>query len=153
MNKLFILLLLTGCGKNISDFLNKDDEPYKVSNTDPIFNKYVESFERNFKVKVNVPIVFKPIDNMYAGVCYTWTNYREVNINKSLWKHFTEEQKEQLIFHELGHCVGDLPHDNVHVNNCPKSVMRSFMFSEFEIANCYLPNKNSYINELYNKLF
>jgi hypothetical protein len=153
MKMLLLLLFISSCGGNFTDLIYNKDMPNDPIVTDEQFRQYVDMFEQEFGITVNVPIVFKSIDKSYAGLCLVWDNdYREINISKEYWQYYTEEQREQLIFHELGHCVGNLPHDNTTVGGCPKSIMRSFMFSFFEVQNCYLPNRNEYIVDMYNKI-
>lgn len=152
---LLVCFLLVGCGlPKLSDVIDNGDKPYKVRKTDPSFYEYIERFERDFNLTVKVPVVFKALEDKYAGVCLKWQDgYREININTTYWNQYTEYQKEQLIYHELGHCVVDLKHDDDVLNGCPKSIMRSFMFSTFEIDRCYDPFRTDYIVEMYNKIF
>lgn len=152
MKRLIPLLLLISCGKSLPDFLNIKGSPVKKSKTDPAFSQFVESFSRQFNVGVKVPIVFKNIKSRYAGVCLKYSSgYREIQINPTHWKNYSLEQREQLIYHELGHCVLNRGHNDklMEANtNCPDSIMRSYMFSINEINNCYVPEYNHYMEEL-----
>jgi hypothetical protein len=146
------LLLVVGCGKNLGDMLNMGKKPYTKHNTDPTFNTYIDNFEQEFKVNVSVPVIFKELDSNKAGVCYVWSDgYREIEINSKSWPNFSEEQKEQLIFHELGHCVFNLDHDDSRLEykqECPNNIMRSYMFSQWEIDTCYIPENIHYMEVL-----
>jgi len=150
--KLLMLIVLVGCGKSIDDYFLKKAKDVKQSESDPIFREFVESFSIDYKVNVTVPVVLRSIDSQYAGVCIKYSNgYKEVQINNLYWNNLSIEQKEQLIYHELGHCVLNRGHDNSLMPSnpdCPKSIMRSYMFSRYEIENCYLPNYNYYKEEL-----
>lgn len=150
MKYLIMLLLITGCGKSIEDFIRIDNTNVKKAKTNPIFAPFIQSFEAEFNRKVRVPIVLKTIENKYAGVCLVYSNgYREIRINKNSWDQYSHEQKEQLIYHELGHCVMNKNHDNALLNNhCPNSIMRSYMFNDYEINECYLPEYNHYMDDL-----
>jgi len=140
----FILGVLVSCGHDVVE-VNHAPNP---KNTDPIFNSYVSSFESLFSVSVNTPIVFGDVGE-YAGVCYKYSSgYSEIRINENNWEFLTEKQKEQLIFHELGHCVFDREHNDNFDNGCPESIMRSYMFSQSEINDCYNPFFDDYIDEL-----
>ena len=98
---------------------------------------------------MKVPIVLKRIEQKYAGVCLVYSNgYREIQINSDYWYSYTPEQKEQLVYHELGHCVLNKEHDNTLRENCPNSIMRSYMFNTYEINECYLPEHNHYMENL-----
>ncbi len=150
--KLIPLLLLIGCGQSIQDFLNINGSPIKKAKTDPTFNPFIESFNREFGVRVSVPIVFKAIESRYAGVCLKYSSgYKEIQINSTHWNNYSLDQKEQLIYHELGHCVFNRGHNDrmMEANtNCPDSIMKSYMFSLNEINNCYVPERNHYMEEL-----
>lgn len=149
MKYLIMLLLVTGCGKNIEDFIKIGQPKFKKAKTDPIFAPFIQSFQDEFNRKVKVPIVLKTIEQRYAGVCLVYSNgYREIQINKNAWDRYSYEQKEQLIYHELGHCVFNKGHDNTTRENCPNSIMRSYMFSQYEINECYLPEYEHYMHNL-----
>lgn len=154
---LLVLLLLgwlVSCGKSAGDVIDGDGAPVPVP-TDSRFDSYVQSFEDEYGSKVTVPIVFKATERGHAGVCIKWTNgYREININKIYWDSINELQREQLIYHELGHCVLDLGHVDNHfwsfIWRCPVSIMRSWAFSSREVDKCYDREYNYYMNELFN---
>lgn len=152
MKKLIPLLFLMSCGKSIQDFLHINGSPIKKSKTDITFNKFVESFSEQFDVIINVPIIFKKINYNYAGVCIKYsTGYKEIQINSIHWENYSLEQKEQLVYHELGHCVLNRKHNDLLMEtnvNCPNSIMKSYMFSIDEINNCYIPEHNHYMEEL-----
>jgi flagellin-specific chaperone FliS len=42
--------------------------------------------------------------------------FNTIKINKRSWVALTEIQKEQLIFHELTHCLLDQDHDDLGLN-------------------------------------
>jgi hypothetical protein len=150
---LAFLILNTACGKSLSDMLNMGKKPYTKHKLDPEFLPYVQAFEQQFNIKLSVPIVFKQLHSSKAGVCYMWSDgYREIEINSTHWVNFSEEQKEQLIFHELGHCVFNLGHDDSNLEykrTCPNSIMRSSMFNQHEIDSCYVPEKTHYMENLH----
>jgi hypothetical protein len=149
------LLLVVGCGKSFSDMLDMGKKPYTKHKTDPTFSPYINSFKQEFNVNVSVPVIFKELDSNKAGVCYVWSDgYREIGINSKFWPNFSEEQKEQLIFHELGHCKFNLNHDDSRLsydNACPNSIMRSYMFSQWDIQTCYEPERNHYMEDINGK--
>lgn len=149
MKYLIMLLLITGCGKGFEDFIRMGEPKFKKAKTNPVFAPFIQSFETEFNRKVNVPIVLKTIKQDYAGVCLVYSNgYKEIQINKDAWDYYSYEQKEQLVYHELGHCVFNKDHDNTLRKNCPNSIMRSFMFNEYEINECYLPEREHYMHNL-----
>ena len=152
MKRLTPLLLLVSCGASVQDFLNIKGSPVKKSKTDPAFSQFVESFSRQIGIGVKVPVIFKKMERRYAGVCIKYSSgYKEIQINPAHWENYSLEQKEQLIYHELGHCVLNRDHNNKLMDgnaNCPDSIMRSYMFNTNEITNCYVPEYEHYMEEL-----
>lgn len=148
MEKLILLLFLVSCG-DIKDMIYKKTPAPAPKSSNAELLTYVEKFERLYGINVTVPVNFKDIEHGRAGVCYLWSSgYAEIEIDPDFWQTFTEEQREQLVFHELGHCVFKRQHDNTTTDNCPTSVMRSYMFNTLEIYQCYLPRYEYYIDEL-----
>jgi hypothetical protein len=148
-------LLGVSCGKQLSDFLNMGKTSHRKSVTDIRFEDQVIKFEKEFNVRVDVPIVFDKLDSGKAGVCSKWADgYREIQINPEHWSSYSDLEQEQLIFHELGHCVFDLKHDDsfmVAKPSCPNSVMRSYMFSAYETLQCYSPERSHYMEDINDK--
>ena len=156
MHKLLLLLLIifSGCGSSaFDDIIHKKGEGPTPATTDLKFSDYIASFEDDFSVTVNVPIVFGDITNDAVGVCKKWSNgYNEINIKLSYWDTINDKQKEQLIYHELGHCTLNLGHngESVIMNGvyCPMSIMRPWAFSSYEITKCYEYDRGHYIQEM-----
>lgn len=126
---LFILMLTVGCGSmevtsmynDTVDALTVDTVEYK--NTRTVFRQYIDQFEAEFDVEVPADIRFSFVDEpheSFAGVCsFDAWGQRSIKINKVDW--FIEgdiafgdytPMREQLMFHELAHCVLNLDHVN-----------------------------------------
>lgn len=81
-----------------------------------------------------------------------------IKIHPKRWEEFTQYAKEELIFHEMGHCIHGLSHDNgkkylVVLGKqqlCPKSLMNA---KELIGGDCYRFNRNYYIQEYKEKAF
>lgn len=123
MKKLIgLMLLLSACGTKEKAFI------------DPAFNEYVQDFEMKVGVPVNgVDIVFKPTQYPTLGVCWSGgTGNNKIEIDPTHWKKMSKYGREQLIYHELGHCVLGLKHNNgeVEINNwtVEGSIMNSYWF-------------------------
>lgn len=119
---------------------------------DPKFDSYVQLFENTYGIEVNVSIVFKDIaDEDVAGQCWYYTNRpRMIEIDTPYWNIISEAGREQLIMHELGHCVLDLDHDDRvgtvgAWNNVPLSIMNSTHFGDEPY---YSQNREYYLQEL-----
>jgi len=97
--------------------------------------------------------------NPYIGMCSYYYNYdgvyNTIRINPDYWYNISQYQKEQLMFHELAHCIYKLQHDTTIVtlrtyNNkmkCPKSIMYPILFDT-----CYNNYRTYYLEELRNKI-
>ena len=147
----FMLFSFVGCGKVLDDVFYRDDTPKKkVSHPD--FEPYIKTFEQYYG-KVSTPILYGKAeeDENWVGVCTKWlrSNYREIKVDKFYWENANELEREQLIMHELGHCELDRGHrDETLDNECPASIMRSYVFYRRELENCYDVDFDYYMEEL-----
>jgi hypothetical protein len=97
---LLSLLLLTAC----SGF-------ERTGYIDPEFILYVESFERYKGSEIrNMDIVFKDQEPPRVGICKYRGASRIIEIDPGYWERTSDYTKENLIFHELGHCDLGLGH-------------------------------------------
>lgn len=116
---------------------------------EPEFNVYVQQFEIDCNCKVNVPIKFNMLYDLgesTLGVCTIFHGMnKEIFINVKSWQYLSIQEREQLIYHELGHCALDRPHDETILENgMPKSFMYPMMFPYSKTLRSY------YLNELFN---
>lgn len=99
------------------------------------------------------------IDPDDAGVCYYGgsTILANIRINPTKWKYYSQYAKEELIFHEMGHCLYGLSHDDENtflpvlgkIKECPRSLMNSDTPVGGE---CYEYNRDYYIKEFRDKI-
>ena len=99
------------------------------------FDAYVTKFEKICHVKVNVPITLKPklvspVGVTWAGLCKSYGKYGEIEIDENYWNAYSYYGKEQLIFHELGHCVLHRPHSEEVAGTIPASIMYPIAFGD-----------------------
>jgi hypothetical protein len=146
---------------------------YQVSKEIEVYvDKFIEEAKirgREFK-KENLLAEFGTIDKV--GVCGQCSQananadkfQKKITIvkNNNCWTTASEESKEALIFHELGHCwLGRIPHnDNVFPNGSPVSIMNSsnenpYGICQYDISNngeCdKRPRRKYYIDELFDE--
>jgi hypothetical protein len=131
MNKAYILIaiLLVGCGKEKSD----QHEVY----VDSALIDYIQDFEREMEVSAgHVSAKFADLDDPNIGMCYSWSDgRREIVIDTAAWKDMSGLGKEQLMYHELGHCALDLDHNDSTVitpggNTIYGSIMNHYWFGQ-----------------------
>jgi hypothetical protein len=124
---IFLVSFLFGCVTVASDVKPRSSKTRPVNTfIDPAFVRYVEDFELAFGKFVDVYMGFEEdLDNGNHGECWRFTDgYREVVINSKGWDRMTILQRRALIFHELGHCVFDMKHDDsLKFDGCAKSLM------------------------------
>lgn len=111
-------------------------------------DKYVRSFEfeaarkdKHVKVEaITIEIVDRltDLDLSAVGICYRDAP-KLIQIKRSYWVRTTEALREELIFHELGHCI--LGKDHTEHNG----IMRSALMPNDD----YLANRESYLKELF----
>ena len=165
---LFTLLLFVGCGQRL-DHIDSNKLPPK-GGIEPTAMEYVTSFEDDYGTTVQVSVELKErLKNYCYGQygCNVFTEYlhidvdavcwssggagQRVEIKASRWDEMSDGSREQLIYHELAHCVLDQGHRNSKFKSgfkCKTSIMNEYTFSNPEINNCYLPLNNYYKDEL-----
>ena len=101
-----------------------------------------------------VPITFSDLKNNYVGVCISYIDGRkEIEIDSAFWNEAEDLIKEELIFHELGHCILNRGHDNTMVEavgypyKIPNSIMNRYVFGH---SRFYRQFHDHYIEELLN---
>ena len=159
---LFILSLsmLISCG-HVHDHV-ETDEYLGNGVIDTELTTLVSDFEQRYSVKAPNHMSIRIVDSLYQidnplvdGVCWTRAGVPElIEVRRERWDNMSEAAQEQLLFHELGHCLLGLDHRNSYGIDiftgyeCPNSIMNKFTFSEFNINNCYLPDRTYYLEEL-----
>ncbi len=164
-----ILLFSIACEKNI--------EPVSpgIYSVPAEIQPYIEAFKKEAALR-NIPINLDnlivsfegPFKKNVCGLCEQVeddANYqRTVNINRNdlCWTSESIQNREALIFHELGHCVlGRYSHkDDLLPNKSPASIMSSTLSGQYEPCKYAISgnsndcNKTSrrkyYMDELFN---
>ncbi len=93
-------LLLTGCGNGVDGVV-----------VDPAFTQYVSRFERITGTRVSVSVVSASLEHKIYGRCkrpLLLPSYVQIDIKR--WERLDEASREVILFHELGHCVLGLRH-------------------------------------------
>lgn len=87
------------------------------------------------------------LSGQLIGQCtITETGARIVEVDANYWSKATDSQKEETIFHELGHCAMGLGHNaEKNSDGCPVSIMYPYALGN---SPCYLSDKPWYYQEL-----
>jgi hypothetical protein len=104
---------------------------------------FIISFEEKCKVYTNTSVYFSKMSaKNIAGTCNFLTNV--VEIDRSYWVNLTYFEKENLIFHEYGHCALFKSHNNSMSTGKPISIMNSSLIDLMT----YLERRSEYLKEL-----
>ena len=171
LTTLFIMLLLTSCGKMTDE--NQSYEPRPNFIHDATFNPYIAKFEFVVKQQTgdasfaigDIPIVFADYNLMgnenVAGICTTYSDgKRAIEIKRSYWENINETARHVIIQHELGHCRLNRVHNDKLYRGFKLSVMHSQLiwtidhermeaFYNYELVTGDLRSFRDFIDSLY----
>jgi hypothetical protein len=149
---LILSALLIGCAQQPNDWIN--DEPM-FTGVDAQIQPYFDYFTAQTGVQTGkITAGFYTLPSPIAGECVWGGLFNEVRIDPDTWyaSNLNNDQRQQLISHELGHCALFLQ----HINNCsdgtnsatsfcqaqPLSIMNWAMFSQNQIFRLKNPSTN-----------
>lgn len=125
-----------------------------IHNFNPAFEEYTSRFEVLGGLEIgDMTIQFGSLqdkDPGTVGVCTTYDDdtIRDIVIDTKYWNNVTDLQREELMFHELGHCVLNREHRNdALADGCPASIM----FWETVSLWCLNLHLDYYRNELFGR--
>lgn len=136
---LAVLFMLSGCNQWVP-----------IATLDEELKPYFVRYEQMIGVSPwDVSASFEYINeenSAVMGKCTVHGQIKYITIYTYHWDRETELSREQIMFHELTHCVkGFMRHNNDRrQNRCPVSVMHEYHMSD----NCYELHYNEYIQEL-----
>lgn len=134
-----IVGMLVGCGsKPIDDFvLRTDYVDHRTPHIEYELQPHVAKFEEISGHNVSILMEWAELDDSVMGVCYSWSDgHREIQIDSVKWVNLTYEGQEELVMHELGHCILNLEHDEGVLDmggwtNLPRSIMYPYVFGDY----------------------
>lgn len=131
---IILSLFLASCAQPLSQ-----QDP----DSDPQLMAFIEQFEsltgKNFDGKTYFTTT-EELKEFGVGVLAVCTKYlggkKEIYIDENFWEQSDDSFKEELIFHELGHCVLNRDHDDrlvgMNIENTvyiiPKTIMYPYVF-------------------------
>lgn len=119
------ILFLAACGNSqVSSYI------------DPDFKQLALNFSTEMQVDISdITIIYSNLDPNITGECLRFPDYGLIHINPIYWPRFSPFGKEELLYHELGHCALYLPHDlnliSYKGDNIPASIMFPIAFGEY----------------------
>ncbi len=144
MRYLLLAILLSGCGGKFV--------AARPSTTLPEFESFVVMFESDYGHNVDIPIIFAQKDGDVIGACKIWSDgYRAIEIDPDYWNSgITNLHRRALIYHELGHCILDLPHNSNMITYYSSKIPQSFMYPYLMPAFANPDLQDYYVSELFN---
>lgn len=113
---------------------------------DSTFQPYYDAFGSHYGLVIKIPIAFVSQPTPKVGECMTYDNgHRQIEIDPAYWISADAPTREELIDHELGHCVFGRTHNHSYLaDGCPASMMNPYVFGD----PCFTNHKTDYLNEL-----
>lgn len=137
MSKLNVcwLLLLCACGR----------APVQ----DPAFIPYLIAFEEQYRgfgvTTTTIDIEFYPTLAKQNELGECELHQDKIEISRQYWSNLSDISKQNLIYHELGHCIFNRVHvDTTYLDGCPTSIMNTYLLTD----NCFLAHKDALLAEL-----
>jgi hypothetical protein len=150
---LFLFFIVTSC--KVSKEIMPDDTPIIVKNE---FEEFLTTFKKEAELrgkKIDISALKTRLDatltNGYIGLCDQKLN--EITIDSATWRKMSIQERELLVFHELGHCVFGRGHKNKAFQNGEfASIMRSGDSDPSNAGIYYFSfRKKYYIDELFDE--
>jgi len=120
------------------------------------FMPYVQSFQQQAKTHgqdvavTDLIVKFGPMENKYErGICeINGDTTPTILINEEAWNQMSEDEREPLLYHELGHCVLKRKHRADQMSaGVPASLMNPYTIAGWT----YDQYKTYYIQELFSQ--
>jgi hypothetical protein len=130
---LIAALLSTGCGRQGSWPAEVDEFVRSYSDMSRHHGAYVDKIEW-----VTIQILDKiDSDQSVVGMC--WTGDNKIQLKRSAWDRYSWHSRQELVFHELGHCVHDRDHrlDLDPTTRWPVSLMYPYMLRDYQYQQLY----------------
>lgn len=143
---LFVCIILLSCVEEEQSVFDIEIDSLFATFEEEAFIRNVEIDIDDFDLTTSLEL-FE--DTQAIGLCRSYSNGdHEILLDERYWNQATYNEKEFLLFHELGHCVLDKEHDNTQDNNgnCI-SIMQS------GTGGCSLNYNNSTKNDYLDELF
>jgi hypothetical protein len=131
----------------------------------PELVSYLNEFQKQAKLhhtsvdSSHLVMRFSEMSDSMLAYCSQSTNGPTVVVKGSWWNDVGNSDRESVVFHELGHCLLHLTHDNstenaydyfgssLYKQGFPSSVMNKYHFSAYT----YQLNRETYIDRLFNE--
>lgn len=136
---LFFLVFLTSCHRPIT---------YHI---EPEFIRHIATFEAVTGHPVNLDMSFGTTPSDIAATCFKRNTGNYIIVNEAWWDKAVDSSHEQVIFHELGHCIFDMVHDSNRIILDGVSAPESIMYPKtFGFETYYINHRDYYFSQYLN---
>lgn len=134
------LILTYGCGPGL-DVQNKVEEEVK---------EHLQKFNIVYGMNVDITIKYNTLPKGIVAYCLTYTfQPNHIEIDGDTFKKYDHYAREDVVFHELGHCVFNRNHDDSEITLKGEKIPTSIMYPHvFGSAYYYKENLDYYYKEL-----
>lgn len=145
-----VSMLSCGCGTqhSIDHSGSNQEAPHAEVSVDAELAPYLSKFSIDIGVSTSgISASFQALTAPSVGQCVKYSNGdKSIVIDPTYWSIASLYAREEVVYHELGHCAMNLGHiDTVDANLCPVSIMYHATFAN---ENCYSLKKSYYYAEL-----
>ena len=146
-----LLTLITACShvhKQVAPIIVAKDLTLKeyLYMFSEIGNKYSLKSIKIPKITIKFGNIKKKDGKTIYATCGKESGNLVITVDQKQWEYLTLYRKEQLMFHEFGHCILDRHHCNRLIKGSPMSIMHE---GEFIIARDYKKNRHWFFIELF----
>jgi hypothetical protein len=153
--KILAILFLTicfGCNKKL-------ETPYSNAKAESLqiyFDRFADNAKRikgddlygSVMPMILADLHFDPNVGGIVGTCNSYSDgRREVVIDQGFWATASDDVREELVYHELGHCLLNRAHNNLlDTQGQPGSIMNPYLLRE----SSYRTHRETFVQELFN---
>jgi hypothetical protein len=139
---ILFLIPFSACGKPQVVSVAQDFQPYVQK-----FQQVAQQQGKPVQI-TNLVVKFGPMENQYErGICeIDGDNPPTITIDQAAWEQMSDDEREPLVFHELGHCVLMRAHrPDMMGAGVPASIMNPYTLAGWT----YDEYKTYYMKELF----
>lgn len=144
---MLFITLLVGCG-NVHEQV---ETPEEFRSYFEAFDAYAEDAGSDARALDRISVEFGTYSASAEGNCHTGTlSGRSITIDATLWASLSEEDRQVLILHELGHCVLNRRHDDTNIGSPIEGVIHRTIMNSHRVDGHEFENaRDYYLTELF----
>lgn len=141
-----LILLISACGQAPKFSVDPALEPYVISFYSEASNK--GKHIQHYSLVVTMDTKGDLQSKGYAGICHLKQGEHPwVEINQVYWNSADTQHRQQVVYHELGHCLLGRAHKS---NRSIDGTIKSLMFPDTSLnTNMLIKYHEEYVNELF----